>query len=48
VISAIEAQRDFWLADAALSSTLIGRPAIGPAAPSSANAEPASASGAGH
>ena len=32
VIAAIDAQRDFWLADAALSSTLIGRPAIGPAA----------------
>jgi outer membrane protein TolC len=27
VIGAIEAQRDFWLADAALSSTLIGKPA---------------------
>ena len=26
VITAIEAQRDFWLADAALASTLIGRP----------------------
>ena len=26
VNAAIEAQRDFWLADAALSSTLIGRP----------------------
>ena len=30
VITAIEAQRDFWLADAALSSTLVGRPAMGP------------------
>ena len=28
VITAIEAQRDFWLADAALSSTLIGKPVI--------------------
>lgn len=27
VIAAIEAQRDFWLADASLSNTLIGRPA---------------------
>jgi len=32
VIDAIQAQRDFWLADAALSSTLIGRPSMGPAA----------------
>ena len=32
VITAIEAQRDFWLADAALSSTLIGRPSMGAAA----------------
>lgn len=32
VINAIDAQRDFWLADAALSSTLIGRPSMGPAA----------------
>lgn len=32
VISAIEAQRDFWLADAALASTLIGKPVAGPAA----------------
>ena len=31
VITAIEAQRDFWLADAALSSTLIGKPIAGPA-----------------
>lgn len=34
VITAIEAQRDFWLADAALSSTLIGKPVAGPAAAS--------------
>ena len=26
VIQAIDAQRDFWLADAALQATLIGRP----------------------
>lgn len=31
VISAIEASRDFWLADAALSSTLIGKPVAGSA-----------------
>ncbi|HEY8360447.1 MAG TPA: TolC family protein [Ramlibacter sp.] len=31
VITAIEAQREFWLADAALSSTLIGRPVEGAA-----------------
>lgn len=46
VITAIEAQRNFWLADAALSSTLIGRPSSGqaaamPAAGGSAPAEPA-------
>ncbi|MEJ5989082.1 TolC family protein [Ramlibacter sp. PS3R-8] len=29
VIAAIEAQRDFWLADASLSSTLIGKPMAG-------------------
>lgn len=31
VMAAIEAQRDFWLADAALSSTLIGKPMAGSA-----------------
>ncbi|MCR5882293.1 TolC family protein [Rhizobacter sp. J219] len=31
VIQAIDAQRDFWLADAALQATLIGRPTGGPA-----------------
>jgi outer membrane protein TolC len=31
VISAIEASRDFWLADATLSSTLIGKPIAGSA-----------------
>jgi outer membrane protein TolC len=30
VIQSIEAQRDFWLADAALLATLIGQPMIGP------------------
>jgi outer membrane protein TolC len=29
VVQAIEAQRDFWLADAALQATLIGRPVPG-------------------
>jgi outer membrane protein TolC len=33
VLAAIEAQRDFWLADAALATTLIGSPAAGAAAP---------------
>jgi outer membrane protein TolC len=32
VLQAIEAQRDFWLADAALQATLIGRPIATPAA----------------
>jgi len=31
VISAIDAQRDFWLADAALDATLIGKPTNAPA-----------------
>ncbi|MEY4562962.1 MAG: hypothetical protein RLZZ618_2239 [Pseudomonadota bacterium] len=31
VMQAIEAQRDFWLADAALQATLIGKPVSGPA-----------------
>ena len=48
VIAAIDAQRDFWLADAALSSTLIGRPAMGQAAPASASSAGASAPDAGH
>ena len=48
VIAAIEAQRDFWLADAALWSTLIGRPAMGPAAGSNSWASGTSGSGAGH
>ena len=37
VIASIEAQRDFWLADGALSSTLIGRPAMAPSASASAS-----------
>lgn len=44
VMQAIEAQRDFWLADAALQATLIGKP-VGSlameAAPSSGSAAPA-------
>lgn len=49
VVTSIEANRDFWLADSALSSTLIGRPgAMGPvAAPASAGAA-SGASEAGH
>lgn len=47
VITAIEAQRDFWLADAALSSTLIGKPIAGPAA-ASPSAGAAAAAEAGH
>ncbi len=44
VIAAIDAQRDFWLADAALSSTLIGRPQMGaPAQTSTPGSAPASA-----
>ncbi len=43
VVQAIEAQRDFWLADAALQATLIGKPMAaqsneGGAAPSSRGA----------
>ena len=46
VISAIEAQRDFWLADASLSSTLIGKPQAGGAAlASSAGSAPAAEAG---
>lgn len=47
VIAAIEAQRDFWLADAALSSTLIGRPQPGGAAvaPSAQGSAPAAEAG---
>ena len=47
VITAIEAQRDFWLADAALSSTLIGKPIAGAAA-ASPSAAGAAAAEAGH
>lgn len=47
VISAIEAQRDFWIADASLSNALIGRPAIGGAssAPSAGGSAPAAEAG---
>lgn len=40
VIGAIEAQRDFWLADAALEAAVVGAPAAGPAltTPSAAKA----------
>ena len=44
VIAAIEAQRDFWLADAGLSSILIGRPSMGvPMQATSTGAAPAAA-----
>ena len=48
VISAIEASRDFWLADAALSHTLIGRPAMGSAATAASAAGSSPAAEAGH
>lgn len=47
VISAIEASRDFWLADAALSSTLIGKPTTA-SAPRATGAGAAPAAEAGH
>ncbi|MGV3573111.1 MAG: TolC family protein [Ramlibacter sp.] len=47
VIAAIEAQRDFWLADATLSATLIGRPQAASAASAPA-AGSAPAAEAGH
>ena len=37
VMQAIEAQRDFWLADAALQATLIGKPVGGPAMEAASN-----------
>jgi outer membrane protein TolC len=40
VIGAIEAQRDFWLADAALQAALIGRPVAVALAPAAAAAAP--------
>ncbi|MBL8517615.1 MAG: TolC family protein [Burkholderiales bacterium] len=46
VILAIDAQRDFWLADAALKSTLLGKPAAGAAMEASARS--AASSGGGH
>ena len=48
VISAIEAQRDFWLADASLAATLIGKPAMGSAAATSSAAGSTSGGDAGH
>lgn len=47
VISAIEAQRDFWIADASLSNALIGRPQAGGAssAPSAGGSAPAAEAG---
>ncbi len=43
VITAIEASRDFWLADAALASTLIGQPTAAPATAARAGAPSADA-----
>jgi outer membrane protein TolC len=48
VIAAIEAQRDFWLADANLSSTLVGKPSMGSAASASSASGSAPAAEAGH
>ena len=41
VIQAIEAERDFWLADAALKATLLGRPVAGATMNAKADASPA-------
>ena len=46
VTRAIEAQRQFWLADAALAATLIGRPDAGTAASLATGAVGIGASGA--
>jgi len=43
VVQALEAQRDFWLADAALQATLLGAPTAMPATSSVAEATPAAA-----
>ena len=49
VVQAIEAQRDFWLADAALQATLIGAPMAAPATPSPAGVAGSNRAGAaGH
>ncbi len=48
VIAAIEAQREFWLADAALASTLIGRPQMGAGAESPPAAATTAGGDAGH
>jgi outer membrane protein TolC len=45
VILAIDAQRDFWLADAALKASLLGKPTVGAA---TASATPAAAASSGH
>lgn len=46
VILAIDAQRDFWLADAALKATLLGKPIAGAAM--TASATPTASGGGGH
>lgn len=46
VILAIDTQRDFWLSDAALKATLLGKPTAGAA--TTANATPAASGGGGH
>ncbi len=48
VMTAIEAQRDFWLADAALSSTLIGRPMAGTSSAAPSRGAPAGGGDAAH
>ncbi|MBL0421277.1 TolC family protein [Ramlibacter sp. AW1] len=48
VMAAIEAHRDFWLADAALASSLIGRPIAGPSPTNSPSTAGAPAAEAGH
>jgi outer membrane protein TolC len=47
VVQAIDAQRDFWLADAALQATLIGKPLTNVPAAEARSAQPAPAAG-GH
>ena len=48
VVQAIEAQRDFWLADAALQATLIGKPMAVMSMASDGGAAAASSSAGGH
>ncbi len=45
VVLAIDAQRDYWLADAALQAALIGQPTAGLAFEASATAAPVSGQG---